>query len=427
MRSDAPAQDSDGSGAARRWRSFRPGALLRRPGFSITVAVIVVAALIAAARARGPVVSTAIASTADIEQHVVASGRVRVVTRIQLSAQIAGRVERVRVVEGRRVTSGELLLQLEDAEARAAVAQAKAAVNQAAGRVEQLRKVGAVVTSEASRQASTNLSRAESELARVEALAAAGAVAQADVDDARRNVELARAQKSAADVQQTASAPRGIDSSIAMDALVESQARLAGATARLAQTRVVAPQDGIILSRAVEPGATVRAGDTLFEMAADGDTQLAIEPDERNLAWIRLGQTARASADAYPHVIFDAEVDYIAPSIDPQRGSVEVRLRVPEPPPFLRPDMTVSVDLTVASKSGVLAVPSDAVRGAATPTPWVAVVENGRVARQDVTLGIRGDGSTEIVSGLDEGAEVVLSTDVTLAEGQRVRAGRGDR
>lgn len=113
----------------------------------------------------------------------------------------------------------------------------------------------------------------------------------------------------------------------------------------------------------------VQPGNTLLEIAADGETQLVIEPDERNLAWIHLGQKARASADAYPTAVFDAEVDYIAPAIDRQRGSIEVRLRVAAPPAFLKPDMTVSVDLTVASKSGVIAVPSDAVHGAATPAP----------------------------------------------------------
>jgi HlyD family secretion protein len=197
--------------------------------------------------------------------------------------------------------------------------------------------------------------------------------------------------------------------------------------ARLEQTRILAPQNGVILSRAVEPGDTVRPGATLFEMAADGEAQLVIEPDERNLAWIRPGQTARASADAYPQEIFDAEVSYIAPAIDPQRGSIEVRLRVPDPPAFLRPDMTVSVDLTVASKRQVIAIPSEAVRATGSPAPWVPVVERGRIARRTVTLGIRGAGHTEIQAGLDEGAEVVLATEVTLADRQRVRVDRGDR
>lgn len=401
--------------------------ILRRPGFSIAIGLLIVTGVIAAARARGPVVATTVASRTDLEQHVIASGRVRVVTRIQLSAQISGRAVAVRVVEGQRVRAGDLLVQLDDAEARAAVSQAKAAVSQASGRVEQLRRVGAIVTTEASRQTATNLARAEAELARVEKLAASGVVARVDLDEARRSVEIAKAQKNAAEAQQTAAAPRGVDSSIALSALAESQAALAGAMVLFEQTRLVAPTDGTILLRTVEPGYTVQPGSTLLEMAADGETQLVIEPDERNLAWSRLGQKARASADAYPQEIFDAEVSYIAPAIDPQRGSIEVRVRVPEPPGFLKPDMTVSVDLTVASKTRVLTVASDAVRGAATPAPWVLAVAGGRIVRRNVTLGIRGEGRTEIISGLDEGAEAVLAPDATLLDGQRVRVERGDR
>jgi HlyD family secretion protein len=344
-----------------------------------------------------------------------------------LSAQSSGRVVAVRAVEGHRVQEGDVLVQLDDAEAKAAVAQARAAVSQAGARIEQLRKVGAIVATEASRQAETNLARAEADLARVQKLAAAGVLARVDLDEARRSVEIARAQKNAADAQQTAATPTGADTRVAMSALLESQARLAGAEVRLEQTRVVAMQDGIILSRAVEPGDTVQPGRTLVEMAAEGETQLVIEPDERNLAWIRVGQQARASADAYPQEIFDAEVSYIAPSIDPQRGSVEVRLRAPEAPGVLRPDMTVSVDLTVASKSHVLTVPSDAIIGAATPTPSVLVVEGGHLVRRDVTLGVKGAGHTEIASGLEEGAEVVLSAGQSLVPGQRVRARRGGR
>ena len=400
---------------------------LRRPGFSIAVALLIVAGVIAAARARGPVVATTVAARTDLEQHMIASGRVRVVTRIQLSSQISGRAVAVRVVEGQRVRTGDLLVQLDDAEARAAVSQAKAALSQASGRVEQLRKVGAIVTTEASLQTATNLARAEAELARAEKLAATGVVARVDLDEARRNVEIAKAQKNAAEAQRTATTPRGVDSSIALSALAESQAELAGAMARLEQTRLVAPTDGTLLLRLVEPGHTVQPGSTLLEMAADGETQLVIEPDERNLAWIRLGQKARASADAYPQTIFDAEVSYIAPAIDPQRGSIEVRVRVPAPPAFLKPDMTVSVDLTVASKTRVLTVASDAIRGAATPAPWVLAVAGGRLARRNVTLGIRGDGHTEILSGLDEGAEVVLAADATLVEGRRVRVERRER
>jgi HlyD family secretion protein len=400
--------------------------LLRRPGLILVVGLLVAAGVIAAVRARGPLVTTVVASRTTLEQHVIASGRVWVVTRVQLSAQVAGRTVVVRVVEGQRVKAGELLVQLDDAEARAAVSQATAAVAQASGRLEQLRNVGAVVTTEASRQTATSLARAEAELARAESLTAAGIMATIDLDEARRRVEIARAQKIAADAQQRAATPAGVDSAVATSALLESQARLAAATVRLGQTRLLAPRDGIILSRMVEPGATVQPGTVLLEIAADGETQLVIEPDERNLAWIRLWQKARASADTYPRDAFDAEVSHIAPAIDPRRGSIEVRLRVPAPPAFLKPDMTVSVDLTVASKQQVLTVPTSAIRGAATAAPWVPVVLDGQVERRNVVLGIRGEGDTEIESGLDGGAAVVLSPDVVVP-GQRVRVADGER
>jgi HlyD family secretion protein len=406
-----------------------PGALrrsARRPSLWIGAALLAVAVATALVRSRGPVVPTALAARIDLEQHLVASGRVWVTTRIQLAAQMSGRIAAVHVTEGQRVRSGQSLLEVDDAEARAEVAQARAAVQQAAAGVEQVREVGAVVAGEAARRARTNLTRAESELARIRKLEAAGAVAPTDLEDAQRAADNARAELAAAQAQASAATPDGAESRVAVNALVESQARLAGAQARLDQTRVVARQDGVILARAVDPGDSVQPGDLLLEMAGGDETQLVIEPDERNLAWVQLGQKAHASADAYPREIFEAEVAYIAPSIDAQRGSVQVRLRVPDPPPFLKADMTVSVDLTVAKVDRVVTVPSDAIRGAATPAPWVFVVEDGRLARCDLRLGIRGEGHTEVASGLQEGEEVVLSSDRQLEAGQRVRPRRGD-
>jgi HlyD family secretion protein len=160
-------------------------------------------------------------------------------------------------------------------------------------------------------------------------------------------------------------------------------------------------------------------------LAMDGDPELLFDADERNIPFVQLGQRASASADAYPQQVFDATVSFIAPSIDPQRGTIEVRLVVAKPlPAFLKPDMTVSIDLTVATKAQALILPAQAVRGAATRAPWVMTVESGRARRRPVTLGIRGEGTIEIASGLNEGAEVVLPEARPLAEGARVRATR---
>jgi HlyD family secretion protein len=398
--------------------------LLRRPVFWLAGVAVLAAVAFAMLRARGPVVRTTLATTRALEQHIVASGRVWVPTRAQISTQVPGLVVAVGAVEGQRVKAGELLVQIDDSEARAAVAQAAAAVDQANARVSQLRRVGAIVASEGLRQAQVSLEGAEQELSRTETLARGGSATQAQLDDARRAAAVARAQKAAAEAQQVSAAPLGADSRLALTALLQAQAQLAGANVRLAQTRVTALHDGVVLTRSVEPGDVVQPARTLLVMAVDADAQLVFHPDERNLAFIALGQKARASADAYPQETFAAEVSYLAPSVDPQRGSIEVRLRVPEPPSFLKPDMTVSIDLTVAQRARALTLQSEAVIGAASPDAYVWLIEGERVTQRPVKLGIRGEGAVEITEGLREGAEVVLPQGQRFKQGQRVRAER---
>jgi HlyD family secretion protein len=401
--------------------------LLRRPGIWLALFLVVAAIVVGTLRARGPLVRTASPVRKELEQHVIASGRVWVEARVQVSAQVAGLVVAVGAIEGQHVPAGGLLVQIDDAEARAAVAQAKAAVEQAGARVDQLRKVGAIVATEGLRQAETTLEHAEVEEARAAQLLATGAVAPAEREDARRALELARAQKTAAEAQQVSAAPMGADSRVALGALLQARAQLTGASVRLAQTRITALRAGVVLTRSVEPGDVVQPARTLLVMALDGDVEIVFSPDERNLATLKLGQKARASADAFPQQPFDAEVSYIAPSVDPQRGSIEVRLSVAGVPPTLKPDMTVSVDLTVAARANALTLASDCVRGITTEVPWVLVVEGGRLARRDVKLGIRGDGAIEIVSGLAETAEVVIPDGQLWKVGQRVRAAHEER
>lgn len=395
--------------------------LLRRPAFWFALVALVAVLGFVAVRARGPAVPTTRVERRDLEEHVVASGRVMAPAQVNVASMVPGLVVAVGAVEGQHVKAGDLLVQLEDAEARTQVAQAKAAVDQASAKVDQLRRVGAIVATESLRQAQTNLDHAQAEVDRLDKLVASNAIPQTQADDARRSLDVARAQKNAAEAQQLAAAPLGADSRVALGALLQAQAQLAGANVRLGQLRITAHQDGTVLTRSVELGDTVQAGRTILVLAADGDQHLVFQPDERNLARVALGQKARASADAFPQDVFDAEVSWIAPSVDAQRGTVEIRLRVPKPPPFLRPDMTVSIDLLVASRPKVLVLPSEAVRGLATPTPYVLAVEDGRATRHDVKLGIRGEGSVEIVSGLDEGAVAIVPDGQLVTSGQRVR------
>lgn len=377
-----------------------------------------------AAASRGVRVTTVVAEKKDLEHRIVASGRVLAPSRVTVSATASGLVVSVGAELGQHVDTGKLLVQIDDKEARAQLAQAAAAVEQARARVSQLRSVGAVVANQSLTQAQTNLDKAQADYDRTQKLAAQGAVAAVELDTVKRALELAKAQKAAAEAQSLGSSPTGADTRVTSSALLQAEAQRAGAEVRLSQLRILATSPGTVLTRAVEPGDVVQPGRALFTIAADGDEQLTFQADERNLSAIALGQKALASADAFPNESFEAETSYIAPSIDPQRGTVEVRLRVPKPPKYLLPDMTVSIDLLVASKKDVLVVPTEAVRGAATPTPWVLAVEGGKAHRRDVKLGITGEGTTEIVSGLEPGTELVVPDGRVVPEGKRVTATR---
>jgi HlyD family secretion protein len=153
-----------------------------------------------------------------------------------------------------------------------------------------------------------------------------------------------------------------------------------------------------------------------------GETQIVLQIDERNLSRLRLGQNALASADAYPNERFAAEVVYINPGVDAQRGTVEVKLTVRKPPAYMRQDMTVSADIEVERRAGALSLPADTVHDLTGPAPWVLAVRHGAVHRQPVKLGLRGEGAVEVTEGLAEGELVVPTAAAKIKAGQRVRA-----
>jgi HlyD family secretion protein len=366
----------------------------------------------------GPRVPVRIAQQGELVQRVVASGRVLAPARIQVGSVVVGRATRVPVDKGDRVKPGDLLVQLDDAEARAGLAQARSAVAQATARLEQVEVVSARVADEALRQAELRLSQAEVKLTRQRTLAEAGSVSRSDLDDAVQARDLASSQLASARIQASAAAS-GADRRAAVAALEQARGAEQAAAARLDQTQIRSPAAGVVTERDVEPGDVVQPGRTLLVVARDGATQLSVLPDEKNLAYLRLGQPASASVDAFPDRIFPARVAYVAPAVDLSRGTVEVKLDVADPPPFLRPDMTVSVNVEVGRDPAAITVPSSAVRDPGAG-PWVLVVRDGRTVRQPVKLGMRGEGVVQVLTGLAAGEAVVMATS-TVGAGARVR------
>ena len=370
----------------------------------------------------GSPVETYEAVRSSLVQTVVASGNIISPGRESVGAEITGHVARIPVEEGQTVRRDQILIELDDKDERAAVDQARAAVAQAEARLRQLREVGLPVAEQALKQAKANMLQAHQQYERTKSLQARGFIGQSQLDDAQRNIDVADSQLRAAQLQVDTARPAGSDYALAQTALDQAKSNLLVAQARLGHTVIHAPADGTLIARAVEVGDIVQPGKQLMALAPVGETQIVVQIDEKNLGQLALGQKALGSADAFPGQRFAAEVFYINPGIDPQRGSVLVKLKVQSPPSYLRQDMTVSVDIEVSRRADTVVIPTDAVHDATGANPWVLVVRDRHATRQAVKLGLHGDARVEVLEGVAPGDELIPATYGAVIAGQHVRA-----
>ncbi len=377
---------------------------------------------------RPSLVETVRVERGELVRTVVTSGQVEAPRRTQLASEVGGRVVSVQVEEGQRVERDALLVQIDDANARAAVDEATAAVNEAEARLSRLRRTGVRVALATEARAQADAESARDNFQRTETLVNAGVLPSAQLEEARRQRDASAAQLRLAEAEAESASAGGSDLRLTVAALRRTQAALRSAQRRLEQTALRAPAAGTVLRRTVELGEVVQAGQSLFEFVADGAPRLEVHPDESHLAFIRQGQPALASVEAHPNDIFPATVDRIAPSVDAARGTVKVELTINEPvPEFLLPGMTASVEIELARLADVLIVPGEALENQGSDQASVLVIgTDGRLQRRAVRVGLRAGELLEIQEGLEAGERVVVGAgDEGPDAGDRVRVAEG--
>jgi HlyD family secretion protein len=357
-----------------------------------------VVVLLGVVLARPPSVRATAVERRDVVRTIVLTGRVRPAASPAVGVTTAGIVQRVLVREGDQVSSGQLLVQLDDARARAAVKEARALLATARSQAESERQ-----------QAATAVRQTERDLERARTLYEAGALSARELEEAIRAAADARSIAQAANTLGAAGVFAEVERARAVIAVAEDQ---------LANTRVTAPAAATVTARLVDPGDVVVPGQPLLELATVGATEVVAFASEDNLVDLRVGDAALVSADAYPAQRFTAHIAWIAPAIDPAQGTVEVRLGVSDPPSYLKPEMTVSVNIDVARRRDALVVPREAVHDLDTPAPWVLVERGGRAVQRTIQVGIVGESQVEVVRGLVAGERVLVES---AEPGARIR------
>ena len=367
----------------------------------------------------GPEVEGLKVEQRDFVQTVVASGHVENAHRVDIGAQLTGTVKRVPVAEGQMVQAGQLLIELENTELQASLKQAEFNVQQAAAKLRQLREVQVPVTAHALHQAMVTQETSQQALKRSQDLYDKGFTGQAALDEFKRTALVTQSQVLSLKDQMASLNEGGSDSVLAQANLSQAKAGSELAHARLRYAQISAPSSGTLISRNVEPGDVVQAGKVLMVLSPTGTTELVVQIDEKHLSQLKIGQAATASADAYSKEQFPAVLSYINPGVDAQRGSVTVKLQVPQAPSYLQQDMTVSLNIEVAKRSQAILLATEAVRDIE-KSAWVLQIVNGKAVRQPIQIGLRGPGYCEVLKGLQPN-DVVIRDPAGIANNARVR------
>ena len=198
----------------------------------------------------------------------------------------------------------------------------------------------------------------------------------------------------------------------------EYKSRVSAQQVRIDELVLRAPLDGMVLRRDGEVGEIAGPTDVLFWVGPPLPMQVVAEVNEEEINRITVGQKAFLRSEAFPGVALRANVSQITPKGDPTRKTFRVYLLLPNDTP-LRIGMSVEANIIFREKPQAIVVPAEAVAG-----DYVQVINDGRVERVPVKVGVRGSRNVEVIGDVSRGMAVLSPARPDLADGTRVRTER---
>ena len=186
--------------------------------------------------------------------------------------------------------------------------------------------------------------------------------------------------------------------------------------------RFYAPQSGVLINLGVREGMYIKPETQILSLANLDSIWLLAEVFERQADWVKLGQEAEAELPSLPGVIWKGKVEYIYPDLDPVTRTLRLRLRFDNPEEKLMPNMYAHVTLFSGEKKDVLSIPREALIRGADHERVIVALGNGRFQAQEVVAGMESGDLIEIMSGLNEGDDIVTSSQFLIDSESNLKA-----
>jgi RND family efflux transporter MFP subunit len=310
--------------------------------------------------------------------------------QMDLKSEVGGRIIKSDLDNGKHVTEGEFLVQLDTGDLKLDIEKTQSDYDALKHRI----AVGSQIQLE--------LDSARTDLANSERLLKLGSMAETDLEKQRRSVQQIEQQLK---LEQVAN----------QNEIDTYENTLKVKNRQLDKMTIKAPFDGVISEVLARPGDLISGGAPIATIISTSRTVVA-RISEENFAGIRIGQKAVVRFLTYGYETYPATVNKILPTADPATQRYEVFLKTDLPLEKLVPGLTGEVSITVGEHDNALIVPRRALLGDS-----LFVVKSGRVRLRKVSLGFVGLNVVEVTSGVDEGDEVITDELDSFRAGDRVR------
>jgi len=337
-----------------------------------------------------------------------------------ISAEIEGRVAEVNADLGDRVNKGQVLVRISDEEQKYLLAQNEAALRMAMERVglrNENERVKDVRDASEVRRAQADLTDAEQHYKRIRSLVDQGIGSRAELDQAQARY---KAQQAAYDA--TINQARNL-----IQDIERNRASLDLQRKKLRDTVVYAPFAAAVKEKTVTAGQYVRANTPLFTLVKTDPIRLRLEVPERMAPWVKTGQVAEVTVEAFGDRKFEGKVWRISPTVDQNKRTFIVEALIDNPSGDLKPGSYARASLPTNKNESVKLVPARAVAYVFGSNKAYVVTAANTIEAREVKLGDRFEENVEILEGLEKGEQVAVSQLTRLDTGARVTVSKEER